>query len=251
MRARTWSALSSLLLVILACGVPEAAAPTAAPPPTQEVQPTQAPPTEIPATPTTAPPVIFRDDFDGALAPGWQWLGEDPTHWDLTSTPGHVRIVIQRSNISDGEPRNFLVREAPAGNFEITTSLRFTPAGAYQVAGLLVYQTQGNALQFGPAYAACPGGIGGQCVYYDNFARGQWIQPNFATFTGGGSPAYLKLRRMGSSYTASYSADGSTWKEIGTHQNDLAPAFVGLVAAQGYASEAPADFDYFTLEEVR
>jgi beta-xylosidase len=159
--------------------------------------------------------------------------------------------VIQRSNISDGEPRNFLVREAPAGNFEITTSLRFTPAGAYQVAGLLVYQTQGNALQFGPAYAACPGGIGGQCVYYDNFARGQWIQPNFATFTGGGSPAYLKLRRMGSSYTASYRADGSTWKEIGTHQNDLAPAFVGLVAAQGYASEAPADFDYFTLEEVR
>jgi len=194
--------------------------------------------------------VIFRDDFEGALAPGWQWLGEDPTHWDLTSTPGHVRIVIQRSNISDGEPRNFLVREAPAGNFEITTSLRFTPAGAYQVAGLLVYQTQGNALQFGPAYAACPGGIGGQCVYYDNFARGQWIQPNFATFTGGGSPAYLKLRRMGSSYTASYSADGSTWKEIGTHQNDLAPAFVGLVATQGYASEAPADFDYFTLEEL-
>ncbi|MFH1183810.1 MAG: hypothetical protein V1755_02075 [Chloroflexota bacterium] len=245
MRPRFLYALSTLLVSMLACGLPSAAETTAMPLP-----PTPAFDTQVPAPPAAAQPApSFRDDFDGALAAGWQWLGADPTHWNLTSTPGHLRIVIQPSNINDGQVRNFLVREAPQGNFEIGTSVRFTPASNFQLAGLLVYQDQGNAMQFGPAYAPCAGGSAGQCVYFDSFQGGTFGAGNYATYTGGGSPAYLRLRRAGTTYTASFSADGSNWKEIGSHQSSITPRYVGLVGVQGYNGEAPADFDYFTLEQ--
>ena len=246
MSSRMWFAFSVLVIAALACGLPSAPGTTAMPLP-----PTPAFDTQVPAPPAaTQPAPGFRDDFDGALAAGWQWLGEDPTHWNLTSTPGQLRIVIQPSNINDGAMRNFLVREAPQGNFEIGTSVRFTPASNFQLAGLLVYQEQGNAMQSGPAFGSCAGGNAGQCVYFDSYQGGQFVQPNFATYIGGGSPAHLRLQRAGSTYTASYSADGSNWKEIGSRQSSISPRYVGLIGAQGFNGEAPADFDYFTLEQV-
>jgi len=245
-RPRFWFALTTLLVLMLACGLPGAPAPTTVPlPATPMFLPTQAQ-----LFPSAAPPAGFRDDFDGTLAAGWQWLGEDPTHWNLTSTAGQLRIVIQPGNINDGQVRNFLVREAPQGNFEISTSVRLSPSSQFQLAGLLVYQGQGNAMQFGPAYAPCTGGSAGQCVYFDSYQGGQFGGANFATYVGGGSPAYLRLRRAGTTYTASYSADGSSWKEIGSHQSNIAPRYVGLIGAQGSNGETPADFDFFTLEQV-
>jgi len=236
-------------MVTLACGMPSAAPPTALPLPPTPAFATLAP--AAPAAPQAQPAVTgFRDDFDGALGAGWQWLGEDPTHWDLTSAPGHLRIVIQGTNINDGTPRNFLVRQAPQGNFEIATSVRVSPTSNFQLAGLLVYQGQGNALQFGPAYAPCSGGASGQCVYFDSYQGGQFGAGNFATYSGGASPTFLRLRRVGSTYTAYSSADGASWQEIGSHQSNIAPGYVGLVATQGFNGEVPADFDYFTLTEA-
>lgn len=251
MKQRALYAFAALVLLMLACGLPGAAAPTAFPlPPTPDFQPL--PLTTSPASAPAAQPVAtsFRDDFDGALGAGWQWLGEDSSRWSLTSAPGHLRIITGNATIREGQPRNFLVRAAPQGNFEIATAVSITPTANFQIAGLLVYASQGNAMQFGQAYAICPDGAVGQCVYFDNYVNGQGVQPNFATFAGGASLLHLRLRRTGTTYTASYSTDGSGWADIGSHQGSIMPAYVGLIAAQGLDGEVPADFDYFTLTEL-
>jgi len=60
-----------LALIMLACM-------STTPPPAEVVEPT-ASATAFPSA--TVSPELFRDDFEGSLAAGWQWLGEDPTHW--------------------------------------------------------------------------------------------------------------------------------------------------------------------------
>lgn len=205
-------------------------------------------PTKTPV-PTTAPPFPFRDDFDGKLSQDWSWLGEDLTHWNLTDIPGFVRIIAQLSNIGGGEPKNFFVRAAPAGNFEIETYMKFEPTSNFQFAGLLVYEAQGKALQFGRAFAQCGDpACKGNALYFDNPTQAG--VPNFATPISNSSDVYLRLRREGDTYTAFYSEDASEWIQIGEHTSGISPIYVGLIASQAYEQEQPADFDYFTIQAL-
>jgi beta-xylosidase len=235
-KAFCFSWMIVFLLILTSCGSPATPQPTATF-------------TAIPPT-ATEPPLVFRDDFEGLLADGWQWIQEDPTHWSLNDAPGYLRIVVQPGSINGERIRNLLVREAPQGNFEISTKLLFTPAANFQIAGLLVYQEQGSALQFGRAFSQCPNGCPGNAIYFDSYQGGAFGASNFATKVNLDSIAYLRLRRVGNSYTGFYSEDGNNWIEIGTQESGITPRYVGLVGAQGFEGEAPADFDYFILEEL-
>ncbi len=219
-------------------------------PPTNTPAPTNTPlPTDTPA-PTALSPFLFRDDFDGQLADGWVWLGEDPAKWSLTDASGFVRIVAQIASIgAEGEPRNFLVRAVPDGNYEIETFVNFEPTTNFQFAGLLAYDAQGKALQFGRAFAQCnvPFCVGNG-LYFDNAI--QQGMPNFATTVSDPSKIYLRLRREDKIYTAFYSEDGSTWTQVGQHNVDIPLSFIGLIASQAYEEEKPADFDYFSIRAI-
>ncbi len=244
-RIFTWGIV---LFLLAACGPsPEQIATMTASAWTPTLPPTNTPvPTNTPI-PTTVPPFPFRDDFDGTLGEGWNWIGEDPTHWNLTEAPGFVRIIAQPSNIGDGEPKNFLVRAAPTGSFEIETHVKFEPTTNFQFAGLLIYETQGKALGYGRAFAQCgfPTFCMGNALYFDNPT--QPGAPNFVTPISNPSDVYLRIRREGDVYTAYYSDDGSKWIQIGQHTGGLSPINVGLIASQAYEQEKPADFDYFTI----
>ena len=256
---RVFSMLAGFYLLVLlgGCGpsaeqisTMTASAWTPTSPPTNTPVPTNTPlPTETPA-PTAKPLFLFRDDFDGQLADGWVWLGEDTTHWSLAEVPGFMRIITQGTNIgSDAEPINFLVHAAPAGDFEIETYVQFEPTTNFQFAGLLIYEGQGQALGFGRAFAQCnfpP--CKGNALYFDNPT--QQNGPNFATPITSLSEVYLRLLREGNTYTAYYSEDASNWTQIGQHTSDITPAFVGLIASQAYEEEKPADFDYFSIRAI-
>lgn len=246
-----------LIILLAACGSepaiqPTQQAPTAAPPPTQ----TTVPPTETPVpTPTeTAPPanILFRDDFEGALGEGWQWLGEDATHWNLTDAPGFLQIILQPCNIAaDGRARNFLVRDVPDGDFQIETFVRFEPSSNFQFAGLLIYETQGKAMQFGRAFANCGfDACQGNAIYFDLADPGAVNPPNFVTPVDEPSQAWLRLVRKGNQYEGYYSADGEAWTMIGVHTSNIAPLYVGLIGSQAFEAETTADFDYFAIELI-
>jgi branched-chain amino acid transport system substrate-binding protein len=210
-------------------------------------------PINSPVASPTSPPTIeilpgesFKDDFDGQLAEGWTWLAEDPSKWSLSEVPGSLQIIASDASI-DGPnmPPNILLREAPSGDFEVTTSLQFTPTSNFQFAGLVVFQDNGNVLQFGRAFCNLANSCIGDGVYFDNIENGSFSTNNYQTAFHGPT-IYLRLRRVGNTYTGYYSEDGENWTITGDHIRDFSQMRVGLIAAQA-PTEIPAVFDYFTM----
>jgi beta-xylosidase len=221
-------------------------------------QPTSAPPTQTPIPPTSTPtpttvpsptplPVLFHDDFDGSLGEGWHWMHERSRDWSLTSEPGWLQIMARAGGIQDGTLRNLLVREAPAGNFELQTGLRFRPTGNFQLAGLLVYLDDQDNIAFGRAYCNV-GACVGDGFYMDLRNGGVFSPQNYATKAPETDLVHLRLRRVGDALTGLFSTDGENWTIIGIHHGSWKPLFVGLLAGQAVNSvPGPAQFDYFTI----
>jgi len=191
----------------------------------------------------------FRDEFHGQLGEGWSWLAEDPSRWSLTEVPGWLQIMVSDASF-DGPsfPTNVLLRDAPAGDFEITTLLRFTPTSNFQVAGLVVFQDKANVLQYGHAFCDLPDTCSGGGIYFDNIENGS-ITGSSPMISTDSPLVHLRLRRVGTTYTAYYSEDGENWTLLGEHIRELSQPRVGLIAAQS-AEAIPAEFDYFALTSL-
>lgn len=246
-----------VLCLLVACGpsqaspqVPTTANPTAVKD-TQPVPTAQPTPTSPPVQ-ATAATYAFRDDFEAKLGTGWSWIGEIPANWSLADAPGNLRVLLTNSNFNDGEPKNFLVRDAPEGNFEISTYIKFQPFSSFQFAGLLVYQSQGNALQFGRSYAKCPiqAVCKGNGIYFDIVEGGAGGKPNHSTTVSNEKEAYLRLTRENTTYSGYYSENGKDWVLIGKHESNIKPVKIGLIASQAYEEATIADFDYFEVKTL-
>ena len=191
---------------------------------------------------------LYRDDFEGALAPGWNWIREEEEQWNLTERDGFMRFILEPAYY----PRNLLLRPAPEGDFEISTRVLFTPSSNFQFAGLLIYQDDDNRIKHGRAYAFFdwdPGLLPGNAIYFDNKIQGQSDCPSFPTVTDSETEAYLKIRREGNLYSGYYSPDGITWTLTGQHVSELESISIGLFAGQSGVTET-ADFDYFLIETL-
>ena len=213
-------------------------------PPTSTHQTTSTPQNGI------SPGNTFKDEFENQLVEGWTWMAEDPSRWSLSEVPGSLQIIASDASL-DGPslPPNILLRDAPAGDFELTTSLRFTPTTDFQFAGLIVFQDQGNALQFGRAFCDLVDACSGDGIYFDHFENGSIVSSHHRTPVQ--SPAlYLRLRRVGNTYSGYYSEDGENWLLVGEHIRDFSQVRVGVIAAQA-AEEIPAIFDSFTLSSLK
>jgi hypothetical protein len=226
----------------------------AIPPPTSTAMPIIGanPPTATPrAVPTsTTPPelppgVIFSDDFESQLVEGWVWEAEDPTRWSLSEVPGSLVLT------TTDPPANILLRDAPAGDFDITTQLRFAPTTDFQFAGLLIFHDEGNSLQFGHAYCDVSDTCVGDGLYFDKIENGAFAADSFKTAFGG-PVVYLRIRKEGNTYSAYYSANldviGDPWTKAGEYAMELSPIRVGVWAGQAQ-EELDAAFDYFLISE--
>ena len=95
----------------------------------------------------------------------------------------------------------------------------------------------------------------GNAIYYNNIdqvlgvpGEGYSVGPQFPTKVDLLDEAYLRLTRVGKTYTAYYSDNGENWIIIGKHDLDLIPKYVGIQTFGAQKYPADADFDYFTLE---
>jgi len=216
---------------------------------------TNSPVPSLTSAPQTAPTepstgANFQDDFAGQLAEGWTWLEEDPTKWSLSAVDGSLQILASDASF-DGPyiPLNILLRNAPTGDFEISTALHFTPTSNFQAAGLVIYQGQGNVLQLSRAFCDVVNACVGDGVYFDNYENGSANGSNYHTAFHN-SVIYLRLVREGNTYTGYYSEDGQNWIMTGKHIRDFSKAQIGLIAAQA-PTEIPAVFDYFTMNLLK
>jgi regulation of enolase protein 1 (concanavalin A-like superfamily) len=149
----------------------------------------------------------FRDDFAGALEPGWRWV--DPkgdSSRSLDSRAGFLRIAVHDyhdlwSGSHDyNAPR--LVREAD-GDFTLETKL----AGPGRwCGGLLVWKDEDN-------FVRLDRGI----QFRNDVSLGAAFEGEYASVAHeyvAADPLWLRLRRTGSVYTALYSVDGEQWRPL-------------------------------------
>jgi beta-xylosidase len=143
---------------------------------------------------------------------------------------------------------------APVGDFEIQTRLLFTPIELFHEAGLIVYRDDDNYLLLVRSYP-CSQPSSPPCVgngiYFYHVEHDSNIDRIFTMTTSAPGEAYLRIVRHGRDYTGYVSSDGASWIALGTHTvtSGLLLSKIGLIADNGhtYATEIPADFDFFTL----
>lgn len=202
------------------------------------------------APPASAPPAgasAFRDEFESILEPGWTWTNEDPSAWSLDQTPGWLRIQLAQGGYLTTTPANVLLRPAPAGDFNLTTSLRASPTRNFEFAGLIVTFADGRVLQFGRAHCDLPGVCTGGGYYFDNLKDGASAGSNLALPGLAGSQSILRLEKRGTTYTAYYLMVDGQAVAVGSHSVADAPQSVGLLAAQAPAPGPLAEFDFFEI----
>jgi len=247
------AAIVTCILLFAGCGPAAPAAtptpiplPTAAPPTVTPIPPSPTPrPTTTPE-PTSTPLPRFREEFDAELTEGWSWIRERPTRWSLTSNPGYLTITLEGGTFH----RNLLVRDTTSPNFEVSTHVLFTPKSNFQIAGLIVYESDESMAKFGRAFCNLPGACRGNAIYFDNLQDGQFISPNFATTTRVLDQAYLRITKIGTTLTGSYSDDGTAWRIIGQHFIHMEAPKVGVIAGQSNVVGAEAMFDYFEVVDL-
>jgi beta-xylosidase len=255
MKSKSLFSLAVLLLSALACGLPSAAPaePTVnALPPTPDIPFSASPAPQNPTQPASSPQFsnTIREEFDGKLSPGigWTWLRQDNANWSLTTTPGWLRInVSTNSYFSGGLPSNVLTISAPQGDFDIRTSLKFSPSQNFEFAGLIVLFDEKSLVQAGRVFCNlgnCPGGG----FYFDNLQNASPVGNNFGT-TNSSAQSALRIARQGNTYTAYYQTDGVNWVALGSHTVDRQPVSIGLIAAQAQSAGAYAEFDYFVISQ--
>ena len=247
--------LVALIWIMAACGSP--ATPISepiSPQPTNTAIPVPTV-TSIPPTATLEPspipnPLLFRDDFEGSLGEGWNWTRENKKTWSLTNNPGWLEIIASPGYVGGGNLDNILLRSIPEGNFEIETKVNFNPVGDYQLAGLLIYESATNYIQYGRAFCDAPNVCANDGFYVDLVYDNNADPENFATSAQGTDLAYLRLRREGNKYTAYASHDGQEWQLIGEKISEMKPLFIGLMAGQAWSAPQPAQFDYFVVNQL-
>jgi len=257
MKTRTFLSIVFLFLAVLACGVPSSspAEPTIKPlPPTPDLPFVPSPvPLDSTGGNESVPTVQFsnsvREEFDGKISPGlgWQWLRQDDSAWSLMATPGWLRINLSTSSYLTGLPSNVLTTSAPQGDFDLRTSVRFSPTQNFEFAGLIILFGEKSVLQTGRAFCNV-GNCPGSGFYFDNLQDGVAVGGNFGV-SASSNPSQVRIVRQGNTYSAYYQVDGQNWIMIGNHSVDLPPTAIGLIAAQALSAGPYAEFDYFEINQ--
>jgi beta-xylosidase len=250
MKIKLFHLVSAFTLLGVAIGCTSAPAlPSTSAPPTPV--PPISPLTELTAAPS---PDTWTDDFNGALADGWSWVDEDPARWNLDSVPGTLRIITQGLSLYNADkPKNLLLREAPTGDFEITTKVTFDPQNNFQQAAILILQDEDNFVLLNRGFCSLCLDTGNG-IFIDTEVNGEFeVESTFRTSTSL-QTTWLKLRKEGTTYTGFYSGNGESWEELGRVENPMSPAKVGLTANNSNyepdVPQIPADFDSFTVQRI-
>ncbi len=204
---------------------------------------------------TPAEPVSPSDEFTGDTLDKCRWnaiVREDPTAYRVTG--GQLRIDVPNGDIygsGNSGPTNFILQTAPSGDWTLETKVDGSLLNEqYQQAGLIVYADDDNYLKFDYIVDNQPGQPVSRRIEFRSEIGGavQDPQPQAANLTT--AVWHLRLARSGNTYTASYSADGTTWTALPELTNAAVGATpkVGLftLGANQTASKA-ASFDYFRL----
>ncbi|MEV2241463.1 ThuA domain-containing protein [Micromonospora sp. NPDC049891] len=200
-----------------------------------------------------AGPVDPSDDFDGISLDKCRWnaiLREDPSAYRVSG--GKLDVDVPNGDIygtNNTDPTNFIMQNAPTGDWTMETKIDGSLLDEqYQQAGLMVYGDDDNYLKFDFVVDNQAGQPVSRRIEFRSEIGGsiQDPQPGAENLTS--AEWYLRVSRAGDTFTASYSADGTTWTAL----TELVNAAVGATPKVGVftlsgnqTASKPASFDYF------
>ncbi|MCL6456681.1 MAG: carbohydrate binding domain-containing protein [Gorillibacterium sp.] len=197
------------------------------------------------AAPVQPEPVFSEgtdDEFNAsALDSQWNWIRESSSKWSLADRPGFLRITSESGDIVDGgsTAKNILLTGAPEGDWTMETKLDGKPTSQWSQGGLIVYEDDNSYFRLTRLY-----GSGNQIQFtrqIDAVREHVEVPDTIAS-----SILYMRIVKSGSTYSAYYSADGSSYQQIWTGQTAvLEDPKIGLIVCAG--TGLVANFDYFHI----
>jgi regulation of enolase protein 1 (concanavalin A-like superfamily) len=199
--------------------------------------------------------IILHEDFDRpTLDDRLRWYCP-PEQWSIKNSrlalaPAANTDYWQKTHYGFAVDNGHFLYLEQAGNFTLTTSLRFFPRHQYDQAGLMVRFSADCWLKTSVEYEPDePDRLG---VVVTNYGYSDWSTQNYA------APANqlaLRIRREGSDFTVEFAEAErpEIWTQIRVahlHQPDAAPIQAGLYACSPKAAGFSAEFDYLRVEQA-
>jgi regulation of enolase protein 1 (concanavalin A-like superfamily) len=196
---------------------------------------------------------VQSDDFDANNLDAGLWsfvnpLGDGSVRLTGAGTAdAHLELRVPEGPTHDPWQINRSVRVMqPAANTDLEFEARFLsePSLRFQLQGLLVEQDEDHWLRF-DAYHD-----GTALRLFSGSTIGGSSSMRISVVIASGEAAYLRVRRVGNSWTMEHSVDGVSWSVAGSYSQALTVSSAGVFAAnhiQG-GGEAPAFtgiVDYF------
>ncbi|MEA3420932.1 MAG: hypothetical protein U9Q97_04545 [Acidobacteriota bacterium] len=251
-------------LIVIGCTqvteVPPTQEPTQLPtatevPPTATSEPTatEVPPTNTPEpTSTLEPPtltplpegILFRDDFEGSLQPGWEWENENSNKWAITDD-GWLQIIGEHDDLlMTNHQNNLLWYQLPEGDFVITVHLKTKPFENFQQATIYIYENPDNFIAINRGYCdVCPTGGGGFYMEYKISGDANAYQK--AT---NAEDVYLRLESKDSILSGYYATEPDQWERLGRFGNYFQFQKVGIGVTNARAeNDVVGLFDFFEI----
>lgn len=193
------------------------------------------------------------DEFDGSSLDDCRWdvVRPDPAalrvaggNLELDTTPFDIYLA------GNTGPKNFVLQPQPEGDWTIETKVDGSALNEqYQQGGLIVYGGDDDYVKLDYITDNAPGAALSNRIEFRSEVGGVVQNPQPQLAPAPGAVWSLRITKSGNAFTGSYSADGTTWTELGTVQNAaVADARVGLfsLGANQQASKT-VKFDYFRV----
>jgi beta-xylosidase len=217
--------------------------------PVNTAAPTNTPlPTATPRATATALPkgILFRDDFDGTLQPGWTLENENPAKWSFTND-GWLQIIGEHDALlKENTQKNLLWYPLPTGDFDITVHLKTKPFENFQQAAIYIYEDSNNYVTINRGYCdVCA--TGGNGFYMDYKINGQTGDYNAATKA---EDVYLRLESKSNTISGYYATTSDQWIRLGRFGNYFQFKKVGIgVSNVRSTDDVIGQFDYFEISQ--
>ncbi|WP_327043506.1 ThuA domain-containing protein [Microbispora sp. NBC_01189] len=205
-----------------------------------------------------------NDEFEGTALDLCRWNAN--VRYDATAARvngGQLQLDTTTGDIYGTDntgPKNFILQTAPSGDWTLETKVDASAlTEQYQQGGLIVYGDDDNYVKFDYVMDNAAGSALARRLELRSEVGGvvQDPQPQVTDLTTG--VWWLRLKKVGDSFTGAYSSDGTTWTDLTTGGTITAvknsavanTSKVGLFTiGTAQAASKTVKFDYFKLSSA-
>ena len=199
----------------------------------------------------------LSDEFTGTSLEASRWTTVIRQNQDLSMHDGALHIPTSNTDIygtNPGTTNNIVLQNAPSGAWQATTKVTLAARDSYQQAGLVLYGDDNNYAKI----VLQARGTADQANRVFQFIREDAGDPHEVAASntaqlGAAFPdtAYVRLTSDGTSITAAYSANGTTWTTMSETKAlaGISNPKIGLLSLSGSGVHPVIDaaFDWFHL----